>query len=266
MRSDVIRRLLPRLLAFLAVCGLSLHVSAYAAGEPHSLRIAAAANLHFAMDQIIAAYRNAHPGADVEAIYGASGGLTVQIQQGAPFDVFFAADTDFPRKLVASGDAAGEPKLYAIGKLVAWSSTVNLKRAKLSDLAQARFNHIAIAKPETAPYGKRAQQALTAAGIWDQVQPRLVFGTDIGQAAQFARTGNAEVGLIAKSIALDPSMGKGSFFDVPEAMYEPLQQSFVITKHGAGNSSAKDFSAFALGKEARGILSRFGFGLPASPR
>ena len=263
MPFDLARRLSLSFLTALAMCALVLQVlPACAAEGPPSLRIAAAANLHFAMDQIIAAYRKSHPVTDVEPIYGASGNLTVQIQQGAPFDIFFAADTDFPQTLVASGDAAGAPRLYAVGKLVAWSSTIDLKGKTLSDLAQPRFRHIAIARPETAPYGKRAQQALTAAGIWDRVKPRLVFGIDIGQAAQFARTGNAEVALLAKSIALDPSMGKGSLLDVPQSTYEPLQQSFVITKHGAGNASAKDFADYASGRGARIILSRYGFGLP----
>lgn len=233
-----------------------------AAAEARRLTIAAAANLHFAMDQMIATYRKSHHDAAVEAVYGASGKLTVQIQQSAPFDLFFAADSDFPRKLVASGDASGEPVLYAVGKLVMWSASLDLRNAKVQDLAQPRFTHIAIGSPDTAPYGKRAEQALRAAGIWEQVQPRLVFGTDIAQAAQFARTGNAEVGLIAESIALDPSMGKGSYVAVPPSMYEPLRQSFVVTKRGAGNPLAQDFARFAQGREARAILLRYGFSLP----
>lgn len=237
-----------------------------AAAEARRLTIAAAANLHFAMDQMIATYRKSHHDAAVEAVYGASGKLTVQIQQNAPFDIFFAADTDFPKKLVESHDATGEPVLYAVGKLVMWSASIDMKKLKVQDLTQPRFEHIAIGSPDTAPYGKRAEQALRAAGIWDQIQPRLVFGTDISQAAQFARTGNAQVGLIAESLVVDPSMGKGSYVRVPPSMYASLEQSFVVTKRGAENALAKDFAHYVQGSEARGILSKYGFGLPPKAR
>jgi len=254
--------LIRRLFVCLAAIALLWAAPRSPAAQPGTLTIAAAANLRFAMDQLVATYRKTHPAAQVDAVYGASGKLTVQIQQSAPFDLFFAADADFPQKLVASGDAAGEPILYAIGKLVMWSASIDLRGVTVSDLAQPRFAHIAIASPDAAPYGRRAEQALRAAGIWDRVQPRLVFGTDISQAAQFARTRNAEVGFIAESIALDPSMGTGSTVTVPKSMYEPLRQSFVITKRGAENALAQDFARYVLGRDAQAILLRYGFSLP----
>lgn len=258
MRRTLIRVICaPLLLALLA----SMAAPGRAA-EAGKLTVAAAASLTYAMDQIVAAYRKAHPGATIDLVYGASGKLTVQIQQSAPFDVLFAADTDFPRKLIESHDAVGEPVLYALGQLVMWSASIDLRGVKVQDLVQPRFVHIAIGSPDTAPYGKRAEQALRAAGIWEQVQSRLVFGTDIAQAAQFARTGNAQVGLIAASLLFDPQMQKGSSVPVPPSMYAPLEQSFVVTQHGAGNPLALDFARYVQGAKARAILARNGFGLP----
>ena len=234
-----------------------------AAGSRH-ITLAAAADLHYAMDHVIAAYRHDHPADSIDVVYGASGQLLTQIEQGAPFELFFSADSDYPKQLVAHGNAGGQPVPYAVGRIVLWSASIDMHGVQVADLAQPRFGRVAIANPQHAPYGKRAEQALRSAGVWDQLQSRLVYGENIAQTAQFAQSGNAQVGIIAQSLALDPAMAKGSYAPVPPTAYEPLQQSFVLTKRGADNALAQDFARYMQSAAARGILARYGFTLPGA--
>lgn len=234
------------------------------AEQSRHITLAAAADLHYAMDKVIAAYRHDHPADSIDVVYGSSGQLLTQIEQGAPFELFFSADSDYPRQLLAHGDAAGQPVPYAIGRIVLWSASIDMHGVQLADLVQPRFGRIAIANPRHAPYGKRAEQALRSAGIWDQLQPRLVYGENIGQTAQFAQSGNAQVGILAQSLALDPAMAKGSYALVPATTYEPLKQSFVLTRRGAGNALAQDFARYIQSTQARAILARYGFTLPGA--
>ncbi|WP_426703099.1 molybdate ABC transporter substrate-binding protein [Rhodanobacter sp. Col0626] len=234
-----------------------------AAASARHITIAAAADLHYAMDAVIAGYRRAHPQDTIDVTYGSSGKLLVQIEQGAPFDLFFSADSDYPRQLVAHGDAVGKPMPYVLGRIVLWSSSLDASQLSMANLAQARFDRIAIANPQHAPYGKLAVQALHAAAVWDAVEPKLVYGENIAQTAQFAVSGNVKVGIIAHSLALAPEMAKrGSYAQIPTSLYQPLVQSFVMTRRGADNSLARDFSHYILGPASRKVLSGYGFGLP----
>ncbi|MDE2154389.1 MAG: molybdate ABC transporter substrate-binding protein [Xanthomonadaceae bacterium] len=232
------------------------------AGNGRHITIAAAADLRFAMDAIVASYRHGHPGDAIDVVYGSSGKLLAQIEQGAPFELFFSADSSYPQQLVAHGQAGGQPVPYALGSIVLWSASIDMRRVQLGDLLQPRFGRIAIANPQHAPYGKRAEQALRAAGIWEQLQPRLVYGENIAQTAQFAQSGNAGVGIVAQSSMRDPAMAGGSYVAVPAAAYSALRQSFVLTRRGAGNPLARDFAQYMQGAQARGILMRYGFHLP----
>lgn len=250
------RRLWQGLLVLAAVT-----VSSMAAAADNHITIAAAADLHQALDDVVAAYRHDHGDSRIEVVYGSSGNLSTQIEQGAPFEMFFSADSSYPQQLVEHGKASGTPVPYALGHLVMWSATIQMKGVQVADLAQARFGRIAIANPQHAPYGKRAEQALRAAGVWDQVQSRLVFGDNISQTAQFAQSGNAQVGLVAESLVLGSPV-KGSFEPVPPSLYEPLRQSFVITQRGANNALAQDFARYVQSAPAKAILSRYGFNLP----
>lgn len=250
------------LFGLLAALSISLIPAASQAAPSAGMTIAAAADLHHAMDEVVAAYRRDHPAASINVVYGSSGVLLTQIEQGAPFDLFFSADSDYPRQLVAFGEAGGATTPYAVGHLVLWSASLDMRGVRVGDLVQPRFGRIAIANPEHAPYGRRAQQALQGAGIWEAVQPKLVFGENIAQAAQFARTGNAQVAVIALSLALEPD-AKGSYVMVPDAAFQPLLQSFVLTKKGAGNGLARDFERYVQSPPARAILARFGFSPPA---
>ncbi len=246
---------------WLMMLGIALASICASATAQDRITIAAAADLHGAMDKLVDAYRQGRPEQHIDVVYGASGQLATQIEQGAPFDLFFSADSDYPQQLVAHGSASAKPVLYATGHLVLWSASIDMKQVQIGDLVQPRFGRIAIANPQHAPYGKRAEQALRAAGIWDQLQSRLVFGENISQTAQFAQSGNAQVGIIAESLAL-AAADKGTYSPVPASLYQPLRQSFVITRHGTDSALAKDFAQYVQTPAARELLAHYGFSLP----
>jgi molybdate transport system substrate-binding protein len=236
-------------------------ISAYA-GE---ITVAAAADLKWAMEDVSKAYIKDHPDDKINVIYGSSGKFFAQLQNGAPFDMYFSADIAYPRELAAKGLAASEVKLYAIGRIVLWSPSRDASKMTLASLAEPKIQHISIANPKHAPYGKRAEEALKAAGVWAQVEPRLVYGENIAQAAQFVQTGNAEVGVIALSLALSPQLAaSGGYYLIPDKLHEPLEQGFIITQRAAANPLAKRFADFMNSQAARAIMIKYGFVLPAA--
>lgn len=226
------------------------------------LRIAAASDLRYALDDIVAAYQIAHPESAVNVIYGSSGKMTTQIINGAPYDVFFSADISFPQQLAREGLTVTKPTVYAIGRIVLWSNTLNANDLTLADLASDRIARIAIAQPAHAPYGMRAREALQSAGVWEAVQPKLVFGENIAQTAQMTRSGAADVGIIALSLALFPEMAEHNHTLIDSSLHQPLTQGFVVTRNAAGNAEAKAFADFMGTKQARNIMTRYGFVLP----
>lgn len=230
-----------------------------------TVHIAAAADLKFAMDEIVTQFKKTNPADNVEVIYGSSGKIFTQIQRAAPYDLYFSADISYPEKLEAAGLTAGATKLYAFGRIVLWSPKTQLDAAKLrlEDLTRADITRIAIANPKHAPYGKRAEEALRSKNLWQKVEPKLVYGENIAQTAQFVQTGNAQVGIIALSLALSDQLSKqGSYWLVPESLHQPLKQGFVITKRAEANLAAKKFSDYISSAEARKIMVRYGFVLP----
>ena len=243
-----------------ALLALTLGAFAPKASAGDSITIAAASDLKFAMDELVATYQHAHPADAIHVIYGSSGKFSTQIQQGAPFDLFFSADISYPQALAKAGLTAGESKAYAIGRIVLWSSSTDASKLSIVDLADARFDRIAIANPEHAPYGKRAVQALHASGVWEQVKDRLVYGENIAQTAQFVQTGNAKVGIIALSLALNPAFAsKGGYAVIPDTLYQPLVQGYVIIRRAAGNPLASRFAHFVDSAAAKKILQHYGF-------
>jgi molybdate transport system substrate-binding protein len=225
--------------------------------------IAAAADLKFAMDEIAAAFRTANPQHEVQVIYGSSGKFHTQIRQGAPYDLYFSADIEFPRALAKAGLAASQVKPYALGRIVLWSATMDASRMTLQSLADPKITRIAIANPKHAPYGKRAEEALRAAGLWEKVEPKLIYGENIAHTAQFVQTGNAQVGIIALSLALSPELAtKGGYWLVPDQLHEPLEQGFIVTRRAANNAAARRFADFMGSAAARAVMRRYGFVLP----
>lgn len=241
------------------VVTLLLSISTHA----EKITVAAAADLKFAMDEIVTTFKAANPTQDVSVVYGSSGTFNTQIQQGAPFDIFFSADINFPRELVKVGIASGEVKPYAIGRIVLWSASQDATKLTLDSLLDPKITRIAIANPKHAPYGKRAEEALRASGLWDKIEPKLVYGENIAQTAQYVQTGNAQVGIIALSLAVNPELAsKGGYWLVPDNLHAPLEQGFVITKRAEGSTLAKAFADFMGSKAARTIMVKYGFVLP----
>jgi molybdate transport system substrate-binding protein len=241
----------------------SLLIAGQPAHAQERLTIAAAADLKFALDEIVVLFKRAHPAAQIETIYGSSGNFSTQIRQGAPYDIYFSADIAYPRALKAEGLAASEVQTYGVGRIVLWSSSRDASRMTLADLAGPAIHKIAIANPQHAPYGKRAEEALKAAGVWEQVEARLVYGENIAQTAQYVQSGNAQVGIIALSLALSPELARlGGYALIPGKLHQPLEQGFIITRRAADNLLAHDFAAFIAGKEARTVMTRYGFMLP----
>jgi molybdate transport system substrate-binding protein len=248
-----------RLPSLLLACTLLFAATAHA----QKITVAAAADLKFAMDEIVATFKKTNPADEVEVVYGSSGKFQTQIQQGAPYDLFFSADIAFPRALARAGFAASAVKSYALGRIVLWSASLDASKMTLASLTDPKIAHIAIANPAHAPYGKRAEEALRAVGLWDKLAPKIVYGENIAQTAQFVETGNAEVGIIALALAVNPELaGKGGYWLIPDTLHAPLEQGYVITQRAAGNALAKRFADYIDGTAARAVMTRYGFVLP----
>jgi molybdate transport system substrate-binding protein len=256
---QIIKSLKVRLLVFFC-----LYVFGYNAHAEGNITIAAAADLKFALDEIVVSFKRIHSDARIETIYGSSGQFSTQIRQGAPYDLYFSADISYPRALESEGYAASRAKPYAVGRIVLWGSSLDIGKMTLADLADPSIRKIAIANPRHAPYGKRAEEALRTAGVWEKVESKLVYGENVSQTAQFVQSGNAQVGIIALSLALSPELAKqGSFVLIPDSLHQPLEQGYIITRRAAANPLAHEFARYIAGKEARTIMRRYGFALPA---
>lgn len=228
--------------------------------------VAAAANLNFALTEIAEQFARDR-GARVELVFGASGTLTRQMLDGAPFEVFLSADEEFPNQLTAAGLTRDAGVVYAFGRLVIFAPTgsplsVDERLEGLARLAKAGgITRFAIANPDVAPYGKAAEAVLRKHGLWDTIRPRLVLGDTIAQAAQFATTGNAVGGLIACSLVLAPGFAnRGTYAVIPEADHPPLSQRMVLLKHAG--PTAVQFYSYVQSEAARAILRKHGYGVP----
>jgi len=230
------------------------------------LVVAAAADLSVALQEIADGYQK-QSGVQLKLSFGASGALTQQIQNGAPFDLFFSADMDYPRQLIAAG-AADQASLYqyAVGKLVLWvpaDSPLDLDLKGINALLDPSVKKIAVANPQHAPYGRAAVAALKHAGVYDRVADRLVLGENVAQAAQFVESGNAQAGFVALARAVAPAMrGKGKYWEVPADFYPPLVQGVVVLSHSQHKKEAADFLEYIKTKDAAELLRRYGFTLP----
>ncbi len=236
------------------------------AAAQRTITVAAAANLQQAMAELKRGFEADTPGARVEITTGASGAFFAQIQHGAPIDVFFSADREYPRKLVEAGLASADGELvYAIGKLVVWTakgSTVDLAGRGLAALVDPTVKRIAIANPAVAPYGRAARAALAAAKVLDAVQDRLVFGENVSQAAQFAQTGAADAALIPLSLTFSPALADGAVYVVPASTYPAQEQSAVVLRSARDAALATAFVRWVTGPKGRQVLTRFGYALP----
>ena len=223
--------------------------------------IVAAANLKIALDSINTVFKIQNPSINSQITYGASGKLFEQISNSAPFDIFFSADMDYPKKLEEKKLTGSKIKMYATGKLVIWSKKTDPNKNKINSLLNADIRKIAIGNPATAPYGEKAVESLKYYKIYDKVKSKLVFGENITQATQFITTGNADIGITALSLVLTPNMKKegGKYYIIPQKSHTPLEQGCVILKKAKGNASAVKFYNFISSKKAIAILKYYGY-------
>jgi molybdate transport system substrate-binding protein len=238
----------------------------WAQPQPDAPAIAAASDLKFALEEIAARFR-ADTGHALRLSFGSSGNYFRQIEQGAPFQMFLSADEDFVFKLHAAGRTEDRGLLYGTGRIVifaAQGSPLQLDAAMIglrTALANGSVRRFAIANPEHAPYGRAAEQALRAMGLWPALQGRLVLGENVSQAAQFAASGSAQGGILAYSLALAPELARqGRHVLLPEHLHAPLRQRMVLVK-GAGHA-ARAFYGYLQQPPAREVLARYGFTVP----
>jgi molybdate transport system substrate-binding protein len=256
--------LLLALLFALAMIGMptQAHAARTPAPETQTVKIAAAADLQFAMQELTKQFEKSST-AKIDVIYGSSGNFFSQIQNGAPFDLFFSADMEFAKKLEAAGFVEpGTLSRYAVGRLVLWTpanAAIDVRNEGWNSLLDARVEKISIANPEHAPYGRAALAALRSAGIYDQVKDKLVYGENISQAAQFVQSGNAQAGLVALSLALSPGMKDGKWWDVPAAAYPAIEQGVVILRSTKNKALAHAFLEFVKSARGKETLQKYGF-------
>jgi molybdate transport system substrate-binding protein len=252
-------RIFAAILALAGLPGTSL-------AQKQEARVAAAADLNFAMAELSSQFESA-TGTKIYVTYGSSGNFFTQLQNGAPFDLFFSADIDYPRKLETAGFA--EPATlyqYAVGRIVIWApreSNVDVAKLGWQALLDPRVQKIAIANPDHAPYGHAAVAAMQKAGIYDQVKPKLVFGENISQAAQFVQSGNAQAGIVALSLAISPAMKDGKSWEIPADMHSPIEQGGIVLKDAKNKEPARAFLNFVKSKAGQKILEKYGFATPA---
>jgi molybdate transport system substrate-binding protein len=262
-----------RLIASLV--GLGLLLGACSASSPDTgatgegngvVRIAAASDLQFALEEIVALVAERYPDLEVTTTYGSSGTFLQQIVNGAPFDVFLSADLDYPRDLVDRGLADEQDVFpYAIGRLVEWVPDTDGPRptGDLSTLTDPAIGTVAIANPEHAPYGVAAVQAMKHFDVYEDVQPKLVLGENVAQAAEFVLSGNADAGVVALSLVLAPGVAdKGTWARVPLDSYARIDQGGVVLAGASDAEAARDVRDVILSAEGREILERYGFSLP----
>jgi len=257
-------------IATIAVSAVGCYSSSAQVSQPkknsRELLVAAAADLSSALKDVGDNFEK-KTGVSVQFSFGASGALTQQIQNGAPFDVFFSADMDYPRQLIAAAEADQSTLFqYAVGRLVLWvpaDSPLDVEHKGLDILLDPSVKEISIANPQHAPYGRAAVAALTHAGLYGRVKDRIVMGENVSQAAQFVESGNAQAGFVALAHAKAPSMqDKGRYWEVPQDYYPLLAQGAVVVSRSQHKKEAQEFLDYIKTKDAVDVLRRYGFSLP----
>ena len=238
-----------------------------AVATQETLTVAAAADLKYALDEVVKEFQGAHPSIKVQVSYGSSGNFYSQLSQHAPFDLFLSADMIYPTQLIESGLARPDSKfLYAIGRIVLWVSTnssIDLNRLGVETLRQPEVRKIAIANPAHAPYGRAAVAAMQTLRVYDQVKDRLVYAENVAQTAQFVESGAADAGVIALSLAIAPAMkDRGRYWEIPIDAYPRMNQGGVILAGSAHPGAAGEFRAFMMSPSGKSVLRRYGFFMP----
>ncbi len=249
----------------MALGSIAVMLSAVVLARGREIRIAAAADLKFAMRELAEEFEM-QSRTKVNVTYGSSGNFFSQLQNGAPFDLFFSADTEYPKKLEAAGLVeTGTLSEYAVGRIVIWTSAdakLDVSKLGWQTLLDASMEKIAIANPEHAPYGRAAVAALQRAGIYESVKAKLVYGENISQAAQFVQSGNAQAGIVALSLAVSPAMRDGKRWEIPAEMHPAIEEVAIVLKDAKNKDSARAFLEFVKSAAGRAILAKYGFAFP----
>lgn len=230
------------------------------------ITVFAAADLRFALDEVKKEFLKQSPNNELEMIYGSSGKGLHQIENGAPYDLYFSANEAFVEKLYKEGHVTEAPKLYAVGRVVLWSKNPNFDAKKgFENLKAPWVKKIAIANPTHAPYGEKAKQAMESLGIYKDIESKLVLGENISHTAQFIESGAADIGVIALSLALAPTIAQGTnpnYYLIDYKLHEPLLQGYSITKYAKDNKLAREFYNYVNTDKGKAILKQFGFDIP----
>jgi len=238
-----------------------------ALAAPRLLTVAAASNLEPVLKEAVRQFEAAHPGVTVRTTLGASGRFFAQIQQGAPFDLFLAADARYPAQLVEAGLASGKDFPYALGRLAIWvpaDSPLDLEKEGLSSLLHLSVRRVALGNPAVAPYGVAAEEALREAGLLERVKPKWVLGESVAQAAQFALSGSAQAAFLPLSLVIAPPLSvQGRHRTLPATSHRPIVQAGVVLKGAREPELARTFVDWLLGPAGRALLARYGYELPA---
>lgn len=230
---------------------------------PIELTVAAASDLTPAFEEIGRAFESSNK-IKVTFVFGSTGMLTRQIENGAPFDLFAAANVSYIDQLEQKGLIIPDTKaIFARGRITLWTPAEStLRLEKISDLARPEVTRVAIANPDHAPYGLAARQALESAGVWEAVKPKLVYGDNIRQTLQYAETGNVEVAIVALSLSMQTN---GRWLLIPEELHQPLDQALAVMKSTKNEQAARAFAAFVTGPQGRAVLQKYGFGYKEAP-
>ncbi|MGE0378532.1 MAG: molybdate ABC transporter substrate-binding protein [Planctomycetaceae bacterium] len=255
------------LMATVCGCGQSSPIAETTTPVRSVVSVAAAADLKYALDDLTVEFARSHPQIEVRPTYGSSGNFYAQLSNKAPFDIYFSADIDYPRKLIEQGHADKETEfLYAVGQIVVWvrnESLLDVESLGVRALVEPGVRKVAIANPQHAPYGRAAEAALKQLGVYEQVQDRLVLGENIAQTAQFVESGAADVGVIALSLAMAPALREqGRYWIVPLGAYPRLEQGGAILTWAKDREATDALRTFVIGDAGRAILRRYGFLLP----
>jgi len=234
-------------------------IVACSSSEKEKLVIATAANMQFAMAELVQTFSDS-TGINCDIVISSSGKLTAQILEGAPYDIFFSADMKYPEKIFDAGVSDSKPEIYAFGKLVLWTMIEELEPT-ISLLTAEGVNHIAIANPKTAPYGMAAKETLEYYDIYEAVEAKLVYGESIAQTNQFITTKAVDLGLTAKSVVLsDRVKDQGVWIEIDPNIYTPIAQGMVILKKDKDRlESAQMFYEFLQSEKGKEILNKFGY-------
>lgn len=239
------------------IFGLSTVLSA------DKITVFAASDLKFALDEIKVEFLKQNTKDEIEMIYGSSGKGMHQIENGAPYDLFFSANMEFVEKMFKNKDIATKPKMYALGRIVIWSKHKNFDAAKGFDNFKAPWvQKIAIANPAHAPYGEKAKQAMESLDIYETLKSKLVLGENISQTTGFVASQTADIGVIALSLALAPAIADtehNKYYLIDNKLHRPLEQGYGITKIGATKPLSQRFYDFMQMKETKDIMKKYGF-------